>query len=153
MSPEEIVAKFVEAADLFEPISGQPSDVEITRIRETLTPILLQIPYDDAEARDNLVGLILGDAKYSAKYGQEFKPPKRVGAYDETLSDDAKAVVRAKTEAKWRAKRLDRATYDTTRRETTSFILKAVEDTWVRELKDPETFYTDVASRALLDHL
>lgn len=153
MSPEEIVAKFVEAADLFAPISGQPSDVELTLIREALTPILLQIPYDEAEALDNLVGLILSDAKYSAKYGQEFTPPKRVGAYDETLSDDAKAVVRAKAEARWRAKRLDRTTYDTARRETTAFILKAVEDTWVRELKDPETFYTDVAPRALLNHL
>ena len=41
MWPEEIVAKFVEAADLFAPISGQPSEVEITCICKTLTPILL----------------------------------------------------------------------------------------------------------------
>ena len=39
------------------------------------------------------------------------------------------------------------------RRKTASFILKAVEDTWVQELKDPETFYTDVAPRDLIDHL
>ena len=59
MSPEEIVAKFVEAFDLLEPILGQPSDVQITLLREVLTPILLQIPYDEAGAVDNLVGLIL----------------------------------------------------------------------------------------------
>jgi hypothetical protein len=153
MSPEEIVAKFVEAADLFEPIQGQPSDVDITLIREVLTPILLQIPYDEAEAQDNLIGIILGDVKYTAKYGQAFSPPQRVGAYDNSLADDAKPVVRAKGEARWRAKRLDRNTFETARRETTSFILKAVEDTWVRELKDPETFYTDVSPRDLIDHL
>ena len=129
MSPEEIVAKFVEAADLFEPIQGQPSDVDIALIREVLTPILLQIPYDEAEAQDNLIGIILGDVKYTAKYGQAFSPPKRVGAYDNSLADNAKPVVHAKGEARWRAKRLDRNTFETARRETTSFILKAVEDT------------------------
>jgi len=110
MSPEEIVAKFVKAANLFEPISGQLSDVDITLIRETLTPILLQIPFDKAEALDNLVGIILGGVKYTSKYGQAFHPPKRVGAYDETLADKAKLVVCA-GEARWRAKRLDHTTY------------------------------------------
>ena len=153
MSPEEIVAKFVEAADLFEPIQGQPSDIDITLVRKVLTPILLQIPYDEAEAKDDLISIILGDVKYTAKYGQAFSPPQRVGAYDTSLPDDAKPVVRAKYEARWRAKRLDQNTYETARRETTSFILKAVEDTWVRELKDPETFYTDVSPRDLIDHL
>ena len=28
-----------------------------------------------------------------------------------------------------------------------------VEDTWVREMKDPKTFYTDIAPRDFLDHL
>ena len=67
MSPEEIVVKFVEAADLFEPIQGQPLDVDITLVRKVLTPILLQIPYDEAEAKNNRIGIILGDAKYTAK--------------------------------------------------------------------------------------
>ena len=44
MSSEEIVAKFVKAADLFEPIQGQPSDIDITLIQDALTAILLQIP-------------------------------------------------------------------------------------------------------------
>ncbi len=67
MLPEEIVVKFVEADDLFEPVSGQLSDVDITLIRETLTPILLHIPFDEAEALDNLVGIILGEVKYTSK--------------------------------------------------------------------------------------
>ena len=45
------MAKFVDAANLFEPIQGQPSDVDITLIRETLTPILLQIPFNEVETR------------------------------------------------------------------------------------------------------
>ena len=33
------------------------------------------------------------------------------------------------------------------------FILAVVEDTWVRELRDTETFYTDVDPKALIAHL
>ena len=53
----------------------------------------------------------------------------------------------------WRAKRFDYNTFKTARRETTSFILCVVEDTWIRELKDLDTFYTEVQPRDILDHL
>ena len=45
MSPEEIVAKFAEALELFEPIEGQPSIRNLTQISELLTQLLLQIPF------------------------------------------------------------------------------------------------------------
>ena len=44
-------------------------------------------------------------------------------------------------------------TYDTARRETTQFVLAVVADTWVCELRDPETLYTEVDPRDLLAHL
>ena len=47
MSPEEIVAKFAEALELFEPIKGQPSIRILTEIAEVLTQLLLQIPFDE----------------------------------------------------------------------------------------------------------
>ena len=99
MSPEEIVAKFVEAADLFEPIQGQSSEVDIMLVYEVLTPILLQIPFDEAEAKNNLIGIILSDVKYTTKYGQAFSLPQRVGAYDNSLANNAKPVVHAKGKA------------------------------------------------------
>ena len=34
--------------------------------------------------------------------------------------------------------------YETARRETTQFVLAIVADTWVRELRDPDTIYTEV---------
>ena len=39
------------------------------------------------------------------------------------------------------------------RQETTQFVLAVVADTWVRELRDPETLYTEVDPRDLLNHL
>ena len=153
MSPEEIVAKFAEALELFEPIEGQPSIRDLTKISEVLTQLLLQIPFDETEGKDNLVGVINSTAKYRSRYGQSFVIPQRVGAYDESIADNANAAVRAKMEAKNRARRVDRSTYETARRETVHFILSVVEDTWVRELRDAIKFYTDVEPLALITHL
>ena len=43
MTPEEIVAKFATALDNFGSITEQPSDTDLTRLREAVAPLLLQI--------------------------------------------------------------------------------------------------------------
>ena len=43
--------------------------------------------------------------------------------------------------------------YETVQRETAKFVLAVVADTWVRELQDTETIYTDVLQKDLLSHL
>ena len=93
--------------------------------------MLIQIPFDETEGKDNLVGIINSATNYRSRYGQAFVIPKRVGAYDETIADDAKAEVRENMEAKHRARIVDRSTYETARQETVHFILRVVEDTWV----------------------
>ena len=62
MTPKEIVAKFANALEQFKPIDDQPSDTEITRIREVVAPLLLQIPYDKTEGAHNLIGHIRTEA-------------------------------------------------------------------------------------------
>ena len=147
------MAKFAHSLDNFEPIFGQPSDSDLTRLREAIPPLLLQIPYNKTGAVHNLIGLIQPEAAYVARYGEAFPEPTRVGAYDKTIDDDATAVVRARTEAAHKAKRADCATYKTARRETTQFFLAVVADTWVRELRDTKTIYTEVSPKDLLSHL
>ena len=115
MIPEEIVAKFAHALDNFKPIDGQPSHTDLTRLREAVAPLLLQIPYDETGAVHNLVGLIRPEAAYIARYGEAFPEPTRVGAYDPNIDDDATTVVRARSEAAHKAKRADRATFETVR--------------------------------------
>ena len=56
-------------------------------------------------------------------------------------------------EAKHRAQRVDRSTYETARRETVHFILHVVEDTWVQELRGAVKFYTDVELWVLITHI
>ena len=87
------------------------------------------------------------------RYGTAFPEPARVGAYYPSIDDYDTAVVRVRTEAAHKAKRADCATYETARQETTQFVLAVVADTWVCELRDTETVYTDVAPKDLLAHL
>ena len=83
----------------------------------------------------------------------EFFEPSRVGAYDTTVENDATAVVCARTEEVYKDNLANSGTYKTVQRETAQFILAVVEDTWVRELQETETFYTDVTPKTLLIHL
>ena len=63
------------------------------------------------------------------------------------------AVVRACSKADHKAKRADRATYETARRETTQFVFAVVADTWVREFRDSESLYTEVAPKDIFARL
>lgn len=150
---ETVASLFAEAADQFEAIIGQPTDSDLHALREILYPILLDIPYDCENGTHNLVGLITKDAAYQPKYGSSFVRPPALGTYDNSIANDANNVTRAKAEAKHRAKLADRTTYVAAERETRKFIISKVEDTWIRELKDAETFYTEVLAVDILAHL
>ena len=78
------MAKFAHALDNFEPIMEQPSDTNLTRLREAVAPLLMQIPYDKTGAVHNIIGLIRPKAAYIARYGEALPDTKRVGAYDPT---------------------------------------------------------------------
>ena len=46
MMPNTITLLFREARDAFPPLEGKPTDDDLLSIRETLLPILMEIPYD-----------------------------------------------------------------------------------------------------------
>ena len=116
MTPEEIVAKFSHSIDNVEPVNGQLSDTNLTRLREAVAPLLLQIPYDETGAVHNLIGPIRPEAPYVARYDEAFLNPTRVEAYDANIDNDATAIIRAHSEVAHKEKRADRATYETARR-------------------------------------
>ena len=63
------------------------------------------------------------------------------------------SFVRAILEAAHKANRADCATFETARRETTQFVLAVIADTWVRELWDTDSLYTEVGPENLFVHL
>ena len=115
MTPEEIVVELAQSLNNFDPIVRQPSDSDFTRLRETVAPLLLHIPYDKMGAVHNLIGPIWTENAYVTCYGKVFLKPTRVGAYDKTIENDTTTVVHARTEAAHKAKCADRATYKTAR--------------------------------------
>ena len=58
MTSEDIVAKFADALEQFQLIDGQPSDTDLTQIREVVAPLLLQTPQNDTGVTHNPIGLI-----------------------------------------------------------------------------------------------
>jgi len=113
MSPDAITALFAEAAIAFTPITGNPTDDDLTAIREILTPLLFDIPYDEMGPpvgppyMHNLIGLIEPDAAYIAEWNEAFPRPVRSPAYDPTIAADATAVIRNRMEAKHSIKLAD----------------------------------------------
>ena len=147
------MAKFAHALDNFDPIDRQPSDTDLTRLREAVAPLLLQIQYDEMGAVHNLIGLISPEAAYVARYSEAFLNPTIVGAYDPNIDDNATYVIHERSEAAHKAKRADRATFETARRETTQFVLAVVVNTWVRELRGNDSLCAEVAPKELFSHL
>ncbi len=153
MTPEDILANFSEAQNQFAPIDRQPTDDDLVRLEETLYPLLLAIPYDSEHGKHNLSGTILDDKTYKTTYGTPFPVPTKPGAYDTSIPDDAKSVIRARAEAIHKARIQDYLIYDAALRATHKFILGVIDDTYVRTLNHATTYYTKVHPRTILKHL
>jgi len=151
MTPEEITTAFATAATAFQPITGQPSDDDLTELRDVLYPLLLDIPYDE-DGTHNLIGLIEPTTSYTATWGAQFPPPQRPPAYP-IIDDAATAVVRARREAEHAILVRDFASYEAAERATAKFIRDAVNEIWYRDLRHDRSFYTHVTAKQLLAHL
>ena len=107
MTPNAITLLFKEARDAFPPIDGKPTDDDLLSIRETLLPILMEVPYDQLGGVHSLTSLITDDVRYAAEHGgNAFKRPIRLPLYDTSIKDDATTVVCVRAEAAHKA-RLD----------------------------------------------
>ena len=129
MKAEVIQALFLDAQAVFEPLSGQPSDTDLTRLRDAITSILYPISYDEELGVLNLVGVILTTAGYKSKYGVIFLTPKRPSIYDATITKNTVPFERTKKEITWKVKRADYDVYETAIRCTRNFIIAMVEYT------------------------
>ena len=68
MTPTAITLLFKEAQDAFPPLVGKPTDDDLLSIRETLLPILMEIPYDQLGGVHSLTAIITDATKYAADH-------------------------------------------------------------------------------------
>ncbi len=129
MTPEEITALFAKTAAQFTPIAGNPSDDNLTAMCELLTPLLLNILYNE-EGDNNLVGLIAGPNQYFNTWGQAFPRPDRPLSYDP-------AVTRNRMEAKHKDRLRDYASFEAAEQAVAKFIRDAIDEIWYKDLKNP----------------
>ena len=155
MFPEELSTLFEAAQEDFEVKNGQPTDAYLVKTRAVITSILLLYPYDEEHGNHNLVGLVWSTSKYKATHqgNLAFHSTTRPEIYDPTISDDDKPAVVQKKDITWKARVNNCKLLAKAKLEAHALILHMVEETWVLELKDEETLFTQVTLRQLLDHL
>jgi len=158
MTPEEITTVLKEAAEAFPALgSRQPEDEDIVAIREALVPILLRIPYDNAAVaptkKHNLSGLIQRRTVYQNSRNDNAPFPAFValGIYP-TIADDAKQNIVRKEEAIHKVKLADEGRRLAAETGLSQFIFTVVDETWYKDLRDPDEFYTNVTAMDLLGH-
>ena len=102
----------------------------------------------------NLAGVILPTERYEQIYEKgAYATPPVIPLYNENIDKDATRLEINRAEGKQEAQRNDRQLYKTGDNACRSFIMKVVDETWYKEIKDPDTFYTRVPAIKLLEHL
>jgi hypothetical protein len=154
MRPDAVTLLFKEAYDVFPPLEGKPTDDDLLAIREALLPLLMVIPYDAVGGIHSLTALLTDDAKYAAAHGgNAFVRPARLPLYDLNIPDDAPTVVRVRSEAAHQSKLEDYANYEAAERGCAKFLRDVVDEVWYNDLKDAETFYTQVTALEIMTFL
>ena len=154
MRPDAVTLLFKEAYDVFPPLEGKPTDDDLLAIREALLPLLMVIPFDAVGGIHSLTALLTDDSKYAATHGgHSFIRPMRLPLYDLTIPDDAPTEVRVRSEAAHKSKLEDYANYEAAERGCAKFLRDVVDEVWYNDLKDAETFYTQVTALEIMTFL
>ncbi len=80
-------------------------------------------------------------------------PATHLVCYNQAINVEAFCIDRICAKSTWAAKIQDYKAYEAAERGIKVFIKAVVEDTWIRNLCNPETFYSNVTALALFDHL
>ncbi len=93
MTSKAITSALAVAQALFLPIDGQPSNNNLTRLSDTILPILLKATYNHVNGIHNLWGLVASTDCYSHHYGAPFVcPATRLACYDPAMNAEASPI-------------------------------------------------------------
>jgi hypothetical protein len=147
-------AALTAAQALFLPIDGQPSDDNLVRLSDTIMPILLKATYTCVNGIHNLWGLVASMDCYLHYYGAPFVcPATRMACYDPAINTEASRVNHICTKTAWAALLQDYEAYKAAECGIKVFIKAVVNDAWIRNLRDPQTFYSNIIALAIFHQL
>ena len=105
MKLDEIQSLFATTLKTYAPVKVQPSEPDLSALRETLTALLLPIAYNDEKVIHNLFGLIMNEDAYRARHGSKFLTPSCLAIYNVDIPIDASNSVWVRRKAAHTAKR------------------------------------------------
>ena len=79
--------------------------------------------------------------------------PTRLPIYDANILDNATTVARVKLETAHKALVDNYASFEAAERGVARFLKEVVDDLWINDLKDANTFYTKVTALEIMAHL
>ncbi len=141
---------FKEARDTFPPLEGKPTDDDLMSIRETLLPILMEIPYNQLGGIHSLMAILVDAAKYATDHGgNAFKRPDCLPLYGSSIANNATTVVRICAKSAHNSRFDNYARYKVAEHGAAKFIHETVDEVWYNDLKDANTFYAKVTMMIL----
>ncbi len=154
MTPKAITSALAAAQALFLPIDGQPSNDDLIGLSDAILPILLKATYDHVNGVHNLWGLVASADCYLHHYGAPFvHPATSLACYDPAITAEASRVNHICSETAWATLLQDYKACKATEHGVKVFIKAVVNNTWIRNLCDPETFYSNVTALDIFNHL
>jgi hypothetical protein len=154
MTPKAITSALAAAQALFLPIDKQPSDDDLVCLSDTILPILLKVSYNRINGVHNLWGLIASADCYFHHYGAPFvRQATQSACYDPSITAEASRVNCVCTKTAWAALLKDYTAYKDPERGVKVFIKAVTNDTWICNLCNPKTFYSNVTALAIFNHL
>jgi hypothetical protein len=154
MTPDAITLLFKEARDTFPPIKGKPSDNNLLLVRETLLPILMEIPFDQLGGVHSLMAILMDPTRYAADHGgATFVRPVRLPLYNGSIANDATTVICICAESAHQAHLNDYASYEAAKQGAAKFLCEIINKVWYNDLKDADTFYTKVTALKIISFL
>ena len=150
---DEIFTALAAASDIFELVVGAPTDADVERIRCAVVKILQS--FHNHGKNDILSGLIELEAKYTSCFVHAFDRLEEIYAknYDPNMPSDPNNQDMQKQDGIFKAKKARAILIIIINAEVCQLILAVVEETWVIQIKDPNTYYNEVTARQLLNHL
>jgi hypothetical protein len=136
-SPAEAAKLLQEALDTQSTIIGQPNDDDLLSPKEKLLDVLQTISYDRANGFHHVVGVMQTESAHMVNYaGIAFPIPKCHGLWGDKIAKDATVVKMKKTKAIHKACSKDYKIWKTAEDGCKKLIRAAVEEVYIKELKD-----------------
>ena len=153
-NPEDITLALQKVTEGLTAIVDWPTDTNIVDIRQLLFPVLTKKKYDKLTLTYNLSRVILTTERYEHIYSKgAYSILPVIALYDDTIDRYATRTEVHQNKGKHEASRNERALWKTADTACKNFIMEVVDETWYKELKDTDAFYTNVTALKLLDHL